>query len=70
MLETVTSYYCILFQEKVTNQTLENGKKLVLGLVFASLRPKFGPQDFFARILEIVLSYHCRQFQETVMNQT
>ena len=46
MLETVTSYYCILFQEKVMNQTLENGKKLVFGLVFATLRPKFAPQEF------------------------
>ena len=35
-LEIVGSYYCMQFQGKLMNQTLENGKK-------TSFRPDFGP---------------------------
>ena len=36
MLEIVGSYYCMQFQGKLMNQTLENGKKTSFG-------PDFGP---------------------------
>ena len=61
MSNIVASYYCILFQEKLKNQTWENGKKkLILGLTLAHLA-KFGLQFFFfifKNLASSVTRYH------------
>ena len=47
MLEIVASYHCMLFQEKLMNQTWKNGKKTNFGPDFGLLLPKFGHQKYF-----------------------
>ena len=37
MLDIIANYYCIHVQEKLMNQTWENGKNLVLGPILAPL---------------------------------
>ena len=46
MLEIVGSYHSMLFEQKIMNQTWENGKNLVLGLIFAPLAQIWSPRIF------------------------
>ena len=47
MLEIVASYHCMLFQEKLMNQTWKNGKKLILGLILACSCPNLVTKNIF-----------------------
>ena len=46
MLDIVPTYHPMQFQLKLMNQTWENGKNLILGLILAYL----APQNFTFRI--------------------
>ena len=75
MLEIVPSYHYMIFQEKLMNQTWENGKKLSFGPNFGTFSPNLGPKNFFHgfylhQMLDIVAGYHCMQFQGKLMNRT
>ena len=48
MLCIVTSYHYMQFQEKLMNQTWENGKKPSFGTDFRTFSPNLGPKLFFA----------------------
>ena len=57
------------------NQTWENDKNLILGLVLACFGPNLFPENFFPGfylylMLDIVASYQCMQFQGKLMNRT
>ena len=47
MLEIVASYNCVQSQEKLMNETGENGKKPSFKPDFGPLWPKFGSKIFF-----------------------
>ena len=73
MLEIVASYNCIQFQEKLMNQTWENGKKPSFKPDFGPFGPNLGPKTFFRGfhlywMLYIAASYHCMQFQGKLMS--
>ena len=46
MLGIIASYHCMNFQEKLMNQTWENGKKPSFGTDFGTFGPNLGPQFF------------------------
>ena len=73
MSNIVASYYCILYQEKLKNQTWENGKKkLILGLTLAHLA-KFGLQFFFfifKNLASSVTRYHGQLLSCTISEKT
>ena len=57
------------FQEKLMNQTWENGKKTSFGFDFDPFGPNSGHQFFFSKIwlrqsLDIMVSYHHAQYQK------
>ena len=68
MLEIVASYHYMQFQEKLMDQTRENGKKLVLGLIlpiWPKFRVPFFPQKIWlCHSLDVRVSYHHVQYQE------
>ena len=75
MLDIIASYHCMNFQEKLMNQTWENGKKPSFGTDFGPFGPNLGTKIFFHEfylyyMLDIVASYHCMQFQVKLINQT
>ena len=47
MLDIVTSYQCMQFQGKLTNQTWENGKKPSFATDFETYVTNLGPIFFF-----------------------
>ena len=47
MLEIVARYYCMLFQEKLMNQTWENGKEPSFGPNFGTFVPNVHPKKIF-----------------------
>ena len=49
MLDTVTSYHCMQFQGKITNQTSENDKKPSFGPDFVPFGLDSGCQFFFQK---------------------
>ena len=49
MLDIVASYHCIQFQGKITSQTRENGKNLVLGLILAYLNTIWAQKFFIVK---------------------
>ena len=58
MLDIVTSYHCMQFQGKLMDQTLENGKKPILGTNFSLFGRNLGPPIFFLWVLP-VLNVRC-----------
>ena len=73
MLDIAASYHCMQCQEKLMNQTWENGKKHILGPDFHPFGPNLGPKTFFRGIyiylmLEIVAGCICMHFQGKPMN--
>ena len=75
MLYIVASYHFTQFQGKLTNQTWENSKNLVLGQLlvhFAKIRDqkKFIRRFYICQMLDIIACYQCMQFQGKLMKQT
>ena len=67
ILDIVASYHYMQFQEKLMNQTWENGKKPSFGFDFDPFGPNSGHQFFFSKIwlrqsLDIMVSYHHAQY--------
>ena len=58
MLDIIASYHCVQFQGKLKSQTLENGKKLVLGLILANLAQIRAAKFFFKNVASSVTRYH------------
>ena len=59
MLETVASYRCIQFREKLLNQTLKNGEKPSFGANFGTFGPNSDPKKIFSWILPVLDVRHC-----------
>ena len=75
MLEIVTSFHFMQFQEKQMNQTWENGEKPNFRPHFDSFGPSLSSWSFFrefyhSQILDIIASYNSMQFQGKLMIQT
>ena len=75
MLYIVASYHWMQFQGKLTNQTWENFKNVVLGWILVLLakirdHKKFIRRFYIHSMLDIIASYQCMQFQGKLMNQT
>ena len=59
MLEIIASYHCMPFQEKLLNQTWQNGRKPSCRPDFGLFWPKFGPQKNFLWVLPILDVRNC-----------
>ena len=75
MLYIVASYHWMQFQGKLTNETWENFKNVVLGWILVLLakirdHKKFIRRFYIHSMLDIIASYQCMQFQGKLMNQT
>ena len=67
MLDIVASYLCMQYQEKLMNQTRENGKKPNSGPDFGPFGPNSGCQIFFSKIwlhqsLDFMVTYDHVQY--------
>ena len=74
MLDIIASYHCMNFQEKLMNQTWENGKKPSFGQIWALLAQIWAPNFLSWILLLPYVRHYCKlsflQFQAKLMNQT
>ena len=71
MLYIAASYKCLQVQEKLMNQTWENGKKTSLGPILADLAQiRAAKCFFFSNIWLFVSHYHHVQYQKKLMIQS
>ena len=59
-LDIVTRYHPIQFKGKLRNQTWENGKKLILGLILARFGPNSGPKKNLWILRQLDVRHYCK----------
>ena len=66
MLDTGASYHCMQFQEKLMNQTSEDGKKTSFGI----LTQIWAAKNWLRQSLDVMVSYHHAQYLKKLMRQS